>query len=156
MPPSKAEAVDRPTSQAELPSLPSADKAKISINNDKTFPIVRIFTKTLRFGKKQFGKKCAEPSKVCRFISVVQVAICQVRVSIQHLVSAHGAMGERPWGGGRAPMGRWACAHGAVGADFLGEKNGIWSNVKEPKGIAVLSRYCLGFSTTKKLPTRTL
>ena len=25
-------------------------------------------------------------------------------------------------------MGRWACAHGAVGADFLGEKNGNWRN----------------------------
>ena len=29
-----------------------------------------------------------------------------------------------PRGGGRAPMGRWACAHRAVGAEKVGDKNG--------------------------------
>ena len=38
--------------------------------------------------------------------------------------SAHGPMGDRPWGDGRTPMGRWARAHGPMGADFLGDKNG--------------------------------
>ena len=33
-------------------------------------------------------------------------------------------MGERPWGGGRAPMERWARAHGPMGAEIIGDKNG--------------------------------
>ena len=60
--------------------------------------------------------------QVCRFFSVVQVAICQVPASIRHLVSAHGAKGERPWGDGRAPMGRWALT-------FSERKTGIGGTV---------------------------
>ena len=44
------------------------------------------------------------------------------RVSISEKVSAHGAVGERPRGDGRSPMGRWARAHGPMGAGFLGDK----------------------------------
>ena len=36
---------------------------------------------------------------------------------------AYGAVGDRPWGGGRSPTGRWALAHRPVGVDFLRGKN---------------------------------
>ena len=45
-------------------------------------------------------------------------------VPLSDISSAHGAVGDRPRGGGRAPMGRWAIAHGPMGADFLGQRNG--------------------------------
>ena len=47
-----------------------------------------------------------------------------IPVLMSAIVSAHGAVGARPWGDGRSPMGRWAIAHGAVGADYLREKIG--------------------------------
>ena len=45
-------------------------------------------------------------------------------VPLPFIIIAHGAMGARPWGGGRSPMGRWAFAHGAVGDGNLRDRNG--------------------------------
>ena len=58
-----------------------------------------------------------------RFFSEGNAAIYQVFILFGLKVSAHGAVGERPRGDGRSPMGRWARAHGPMGADFLREKN---------------------------------
>ena len=49
------------------------------------------------------------------FRPVPAISPTPVSVPLPFIVIAHGAMGARPRGDGRSPMGRWALAHGAVG-----------------------------------------
>ena len=48
----------------------------------------------------------------------------EILVFLADIVNAHRAVGARPRADGRSPMGRWAIAHGAVGADYLRGKIG--------------------------------
>ena len=65
---------------------------------------------------------------MCRMLTCnehLPVLESYIPVFVSEKVSAHGPMGARPPPHGRSPIGPWALAHRAVGADFLGHRDGI-------------------------------
>ena len=74
-------------------------------------------------GNKPTGLAWNLPPSQRPFRPVPAISPTPVSVPLPFIVIAHGAMGARPRGDGRSPMGRWALAHGAVGDGNLRNRN---------------------------------
>ena len=66
---------------------------------------------------------------------VPAIFLTPVSVPLPFIVIAHGAMGARPWCGGRSPMGRWATGISGTGTEIKGVGTRIKGLESQIRGV---------------------